>query len=187
MTQAWLGSKIACMKSQDIQRALRVTAVLILAGLQAGVAQAAASTTTSSAPMRGAVTTASGKQASADQVREAAQFWRDFRQALLKGNGQQLERMTRLPLVVKGVTDDQAPRRVGKGKLTATLNTLLGQEIYPAHAVTDRAQPLRHIVENTPELQPRHWSSPQQVRVESLAFAKDKSGWKLVTVYDEAQ
>jgi hypothetical protein len=126
------------------------------------------------------------QQVTATQAREAALYWRNFRQALLQGQNQLLVGMTRLPLVVKGVTDDQAPRRVGQGKLGKTLAELLKQEVYPVHATDDRPQSLRHLIEATPELLPRHWTTPQQLRVENLAFAKGKTGWKLVTVYEEA-
>ena len=133
-----------------------------------------------------AFTTQAKQQVTAAQAREAALYWRNFRQALLQGQSQLLVGMTRLPLVVKGVTDDQAPRRVGQGKLGKTLAELLKQEVYPVHAADDRPQTLRQLVESTPELLPKHWTTPQQLRVESLAFAKGKSGWKLVTVYEEA-
>lgn len=128
----------------------------------------------------------SNQPVTAAQAREAALYWRQFRQALLQGQNQLLVGMTRLPLVVKGVTDEQAPRRVGQGKLRKTLAELLKQEVYPVHATDDRPQTLRHLIEATPELLPRHWTTPQQLRVENLAFAKGKTGWKLVTVYEEA-
>lgn len=132
------------------------------------------------------ILTQTGQQVTAAQAQEAAVFWRSFRQAVLHGQRKQLLAMTRLPLLVQGVTDDQAPRRVGKTKLASTLAALLKQEVYPVHAADDRPHTLSALIEATPDLLPSHWTTPQQLRIESLAFAKGPSGWKLVTVYEEA-
>lgn len=172
---------------------VRAVSMLLVAGVLSKQALAAAplpdQATPSVAPAELVgmpITTRTGQRVSADQVREAQLFWRNFRQALLEGHKQKLASMTRLPLVVRGLTDDQPSRRVGKSKLVSTLKTVLAQEVYPTHAANDSPQPLRKLVEMTPVWQPMHWSSAKQVRLESLAFAKDASGWKLVTVYDEA-
>ncbi len=155
-------------------RLLRIMAFCLACCLSAGVSQAEQLLAQSRQPVTAA------------QAQEAASFWRTFRQALLQGQRKPLEAMTRLPLVVKGVTDDQAPRRVGKSQLTSTLAALLNQQVYPAHGEDDRPQSLRQLLEATPTLLPQHWTTPQQLRVESLAFSKGKTGWKLVTVYEEA-
>jgi hypothetical protein len=122
-------------------------------------------------------------QAEAKLFREACVFWQKFRLALLSGDDKTLMGLIQSPLIVKGQTDFPPPRRVARGQTMKTVRRLLDQGVY----VDDlrKRLPLRYLIETTPQLLPEHMVSPTLLEVYNMAFIKRKSGWKLVTVYDE--
>ncbi|MBP0494260.1 hypothetical protein [Roseomonas indoligenes] len=108
-----------------------------------------------------------------------AAYWHDFRAAVLAGDMGAVTRMSRLPLESRGELDDEPVRRLTAATLPSAFRRLLRtvEDVRTNRTVLE-------VIRDTPEptLDPRN-SAPDQARVSSLAFARGRDGWRLVTIY----
>ena len=103
-------------------------------------------------------------------------FWSQFRTAALSGDAHRVELLTRFPLQVKGVTDDEvrAVDRAGFAKTwAAVLRGDTGQAVEP---VSERS-----LIQRTP----RWLGNPADVEhcLATMCFSKTSAGWRLTRVY----
>ena len=107
---------------------------------------------------------------------ELQSFWSQFRMAALSGDEHRVALLTRFPLQVKGVTDDEV-RTVGRAGFAKTWVAVLKGDTGQA------AEPLseQSLIRRTP-----HWpGNPADVEqcLMTICFSKTPAGWRLTRVY----
>lgn len=110
-------------------------------------------------------------------------FWTEFRRASLAGDLAAIEKMSKMPLEVRGV-DDSIPARMCDAKeLAKVYPALLAQTIYRYQGDEVTESSLRDVLEQTPSVASH--AGEQDVRVEQFEFGRVDGRWRLVRAYLE--
>jgi hypothetical protein len=112
-------------------------------------------------------------------------FWRDFRNAVLTGNNAQLVSMTRFPLTVRGVSDNDPVKHVGKKAFPGVFRRILVQPVTIVSGDNFVTETMLEILQKKEQLQPRDYLTREQIRVEQLLFQRINGRWLLTTAYLE--
>jgi hypothetical protein len=112
-------------------------------------------------------------------------FWRDFRNAILTENNAQLVSMTRFPLTVRGVSDNDTVKHVGKKAFPGVFRRILAQPVTVVSGDNFVTTTMLEILLKKGQLQPRDYLTGEQIRVEQLLFHRINGRWLLTTAYLE--
>jgi hypothetical protein len=112
-------------------------------------------------------------------------FWRDFRKAVLMQNNAQLLSMTRFPLTVRGVSDNDPVKHVGKKAFPGVFRRILVQPVTVLSGEKFVTETMLEILQKKERLQPKDYLTREQIRVEQLLFQRINGRWLLTTAYLE--
>jgi hypothetical protein len=107
-------------------------------------------------------------------------FWGRFRSAVLRDDTAAVATMTQFPLEVRGETDDDPPRRIGRDEFDRTLRRLLLQD----SGARPEPETVRVFLQRQEEAGAGSVESDgNAARVGDFVFERDPGGWHLVRVY----
>ena len=107
---------------------------------------------------------------------ELQSFWSQFRTAALSGDEHRVELLTRFPLQVKGVTDDEV-RAVGRAAFAKTWAAVLkGDTGQAAEPVSERS-----LIQKTPRWPGK--AADGDHCLATICFSNTPEGWRLTRVY----
>jgi hypothetical protein len=112
-------------------------------------------------------------------------FWRDFRKAILTQNNTQIISMTRFPLTVRGVSDNDPVKHVGKKAFIGVFRKILVQAVTVVSGDKFVTETMLDILQKKEQLQPRDYLTKEQIRVEQFLFQRINGRWLLTTAYLE--
>ncbi len=108
--------------------------------------------------------------------REAAAFWRDFREATLANDTRRVMQLTKFPFTTTGELDDDPVARHGRAAFPALFGRLLRQRERPSPGVTLTMRELirrRRVLGHTGE----------DFHVGAFYFGKEDGRWRLLEAY----
>ncbi|HVK99353.1 MAG TPA: hypothetical protein VM553_06040 [Dongiaceae bacterium] len=110
-------------------------------------------------------------------------FWTQFRKAALASDYTALEKMSKMPLEVKGVDDSMPSQQLDSAKLKQVFPALLAQKIYRYEGDELSELTLRQVLEQTSSVKAQ--ADAKDARVEQFEFAKTDGQWRLIRAYLE--
>jgi len=107
-------------------------------------------------------------------------FWLEFRRAVLASDWKAVESMTRFPVMVKGVSDEDPVQKVDKAKLPKLLQDVLGQQ----SGTSQRQETMREQLQRLEMPDRRPMVTDTWARVEDFEFErKDNAPWRFFSTY----
>jgi hypothetical protein len=107
-----------------------------------------------------------------------AEFWRHFRDGLLKPDFAALARLTSFPVTTRGETDRDPGGTVDRTQFTQLIRRLLAQDV----GESNKEEPLSDYLKRTQTAPPTAVTGPT-ARVTHLQFARAENGWRFVGAY----
>ena len=121
-----------------------------------------------------------------NQYSDLDAYWKHFRQAVLSNNRDQLAELTRFPLRVRGTTDLEAEKKIGKAEFPRYIDLLLKQPIYStASGGGMQSRTLYQMVKEQESLPKKAKVAVSSARFEQFEFALVGGRWLLVRAYLE--
>lgn len=115
----------------------------------------------------------------------ADKFWTDFRKAVLINDEKTLLKMTKLPLEVRGVSDNIPPRYYSGSQFPAVFKKVLMQQEYLPHGGRLITKTMLALIYDKRTLAPEDLTTPTFFRFHQLEFEKKDGRWLLTRAYLE--
>jgi hypothetical protein len=125
---------------------------------------------------------------SASESNTSAQsFWTSFRQAVSEGSRTKAAQLTRFPLEVRGVSDDDPVVKCDRACFDSTYEKLVNQKVYLPKGDDVVEKTMRQLILDQPTLRKADQSGQSSFRFQQFQFELTTAGWRLVTAYLEEE